>query len=253
MRPTRRARDGLERPTRANVLNVFENDVAEGPSRPALTPKAERTRASIREAALRSFRENGFDATTMRKVASDAGVSIGNAYYYFPTKTHLVQELYVEVQDAHRAAALPLLAGTTDLVERVGVVFRTGLDQLRPFHAYAPGFLTAMIAPESPLNPLSSESGPARDITVGLFREAVEGAKTPLPAEFAARMPQALWLGHLLLSLYWSYDRTDGQRRTGKLLDQGLKLLKLGLPLTRMPVVRAPLRGLLDLVGEIGD
>lgn len=189
----------------------------------------------------------------MRKVASDAGVSIGNAYYYFPTKTHLVQELYVEVQEAHRAAALPLLAGATDLVERVGIVFRTGLDQLRPFHAYAPGFLTAMIAPESPLNPLSSESGPARDITLGLFRDAVEGAKNPLPSEFGTRMPQALWLGYLLLSLYWSYDRTDGQKRTEKLLGQALKLLKLGLPLTRMPLARGPLRRLLDLATAVGD
>jgi len=232
-------------------LNVFENDNAEPAS--ALTPKAERTRASIRDAALRSFRENGFDATTMRKVAADAGVSLGNAYYYFPTKTHLVQELYVEVQQAHRAAALPLLAESTDLVERIGIVFRTGLDQLRPFHAYASGFLTAMIAPQSPLNPLSAESQPARDLTVGIFREAVAGAKNPLPAELAPRMPQALWLGHLLLSLYWSYDRTAGQKRTSKLLDQGLKLLKLGLPMTRMPLVRAPLRGLLDLATEVGE
>ncbi|HKT56306.1 MAG TPA: TetR family transcriptional regulator [Microbacterium sp.] len=231
---------------------MFENEEPESTAA-ILTPKAARTRAGIRDAALRSFRENGFDATTMRKVAADAGVSIGNAYYYFPTKTHLVQELYVEVQEAHRAAALPLLAGEADLVERLGIVFRTGLEQLRSFHAYAPGFLTVMIAPESPLNPLSSESGPARDITVGLFREAVDGAKNPLPPEFATRMPHALWLGYLLLGLYWSYDRSAGQKRTGTLLDQSLKLLKLGLPLTRMPLVRGPLRSLLDLVTQVGE
>ncbi|KHK96461.1 TetR family transcriptional regulator [Microbacterium mangrovi] len=234
---------------------MFENEDA-GPdaTSAALTPKAERTRAAIRDAALRSFRDHGFDGTTMRKVAADAGVSIGNAYYYFPTKTHLVQELYVEVQEAHRAAALPRLDETTDLVERLAIVFRTGLEQLRPFHEYASGFLTAMIAPESPLNPMSAESSPARDITVGLFREAVARAKkNPLPEEFAVRMPQALWLGYLLLSLYWSYDRSPGQRRTERLLTQALKLLKLGLPLTRMPVVRGPLRGLLDLVVEVGE
>lgn len=233
-------------------MNVFENEADEA-SGTVLTPKAERTRAAIRDAALRSFREVGFDATTMRKVASDAGVSIGNAYYYFPTKTHLVQELYVEVQEAHRDAALPALAGATDLVDRVGIVLRTGLEQLKPFHEYASGFLTAMISPQSPLNPLSAESGTARDVTVGLFQGAVDGAKNPLPAEFAARMPRALWLGYLLLSLYWSYDRTEDQRRTAKMVEQSLKLMRLGLPLLRMPVVRAPLRGLLDLVAEVGE
>ncbi|GAA5037324.1 hypothetical protein GCM10025738_25430 [Microbacterium fluvii] len=188
----------------------------------------------------------------MRKVAADAGVSVGNAYYYFPTKTHLVQELYVEVQEAHRDAVTPLLAKTADLTDRLGVVFRCGLDQLAPFHGFAPSFLGAMIAPESPLNPLSSESGPARDITVGLFRDAVTGAKNPLPAEFAARVPQALWLAYLLLSLYWSYDRSAGQARSFTLLDLALRLFKLGLPLTRMPLVRGPLLQLLDLVGQVG-
>ncbi len=233
---------------------MFENDEDDAtPPAAALTPKAERTRAAIRAAALHSFREQGFDATTMRKVAADAGVSIGNAYYYFPTKTHLVQELYTEIQEAHREAALPQLASATELVERLGIVFRTGLEQLRPFHFDAAGFLKAMIAPDSPLNPLSAESTPARDITVQLFREAVDGAKNPLPAEFAERAPRFFWLAYLLLSLYWSYDRSPQQRRTGRLLDQALSLLKLALPLTRIPVLRAPLRSLLDLVVEVGE
>ncbi|NNC13509.1 TetR family transcriptional regulator [Planctomonas sp. JC2975] len=214
--------------------------------------KAERTRASIREVALRSFRENGFDATTMRSIADEAGVSLGNAYYYFPTKNHLVQELYLEVQEAHREAAGPLLASADDLVERVGIVFRTGLAVLAPFHAFAPGFLAAMVSPDSPLNPLSPDSAPARDITIGIFRDALAGAKKSLPAEFLPRMPTTLWLAYLLLALYWTYDRSDGQRRTQRLLDQGLGLLRLALPLTRMPVLRLPLRSLFDLVAEAG-
>ena len=214
--------------------------------------KSAQTRELIRGVALRSFREQGFDATTMRSIATEAGVSLGNAYYYFPTKTHLVQELYLEVQHAHRAAAEPLLARTDDLAGRLGVVLRAGLEQLAPFHGYAAGFLTAMVAPDSPLNPMSPESEPAREITVGLFRDAVDGAKQGLPAEFATRLPKALWLAYLLLCLFWSYDRSPEQRTTGRLVDQGLKLFKAALPLLRVPGVRAPLRTLLDLVGGIG-
>lgn len=234
------------------ILNVFKNGDTESeePGRPL--SKAERTRTRIRDTAVRSFRENGFDATTMRRVADEAGVSLGNAYYYFPTKNHLVQELYVEVQEAHRSAVEPRLQASTDLVERLGIVYREGLAQLAPFHDFAPGFLNAMISPTSPLNPLSPESGPAREITVGLFREAITGAKNRLPADFEKRMPRALWLGHLLLTLYWSYDRSDGQRRTTRLLDLGLRLLKLALPVTRMPVLRAPLKSILDLIAETG-
>jgi AcrR family transcriptional regulator len=216
------------------------------------TMKSEQTRELIRSVALRSFREQGFEATTMRTIATQSGVSLGNAYYYFPTKNHLVQELYIEVQEAHRAAALPRLAESADLATRLGTVFRTGLEQLAPFRDYAAGFLTAMVDPGSPLNPTSPESAPARGITVGLFRDALAGARQTLPKDFEARMPHALWLAYLLLCLYWSYDRSPGQRNTTRLLEQGLRLFTAVLPLLRVPGVRAPLRKLLDLAGEVG-
>ena len=217
----------------------------------APTTKSARTRALIRDTALASFRERGYDETTLRRIAHEAGVSLGNAYYYFPTKQHLVQELYVSVQVQHRDAARPLLASTDDLIERLGIVYRTGLAMLEPFHDFAPGFLSAAVSPRSPINPLSAESEPARDIVLGLFREAVTGAKHSLPADFERSLPSALWLGHLQLALFWVYDTSPGQERTLRLLDRGLKLLGLALPLARMPMLRAPMRELLDLVSEV--
>src|ERR671920_2372972 len=51
-----------------------------------LTPKALRTRERILEAALRLFAERGYEATTMRDVAREAGASLGLAYRYFASK-----------------------------------------------------------------------------------------------------------------------------------------------------------------------
>jgi AcrR family transcriptional regulator len=59
-----------------------------------LTPRAQQTRAAIVETALALFRERGFEAATMREIASRAGVSTGNAYYYFGSKEELIQEFY---------------------------------------------------------------------------------------------------------------------------------------------------------------
>lgn len=213
--------------------------------------KSESTRERIRTAALRSFRERGYDATTIRLIAEEAGVSVGTTNYHFGSKNSLVQELYLEVQEAHRAAAEPLLAASEDLVERLGIVYRTGLDQLTSYHSHAPEFLSAAVSPRSPINPLSEESAPALAIVEGLFREAVDGAANPLPDEFRTALPHALALGHLLLALFWVYDSSPGQARSRTLVDRGLKLLKFGLPLTRMPLFRAPLRELLELVAEV--
>lgn len=56
-------------------------------SQKPLTPKAEATRARIRDAAMASFVERGYPDTTIRLIAKEAGVSVGNAYYYFPPRS----------------------------------------------------------------------------------------------------------------------------------------------------------------------
>ena len=88
--------------------------------------KGERTRERIRSAALRSFRENGYDATTIRGLADELGMSVGATNYHFASKNHLIQELYLDVQERHWAAAQPLLADATELIERLRIVFETG-------------------------------------------------------------------------------------------------------------------------------
>lgn len=216
------------------------------------TTKSERTRALIRDVALRSFRERGYDATTIRLIAQEAGISVGTTNYHFASKNDLVQELYLDVQLAHRDAVTPLLANTDDLVDRLALVYRTGLAELEPYHRFAPEFLSAAMSPRSSVNPLSAESTPSRETVIGVFRDAVTGAKKKsLPAELEEALPSALMIAHLLLALFWVYDSSPDQRRTQRLLDGGLRLLRLSLPLLRVRVLRAPLRELLDLVAEV--
>ncbi|MGF2947975.1 TetR/AcrR family transcriptional regulator [Microbacterium alcoholitolerans] len=215
------------------------------------TPKAEQTRTRIRDAAIRSFVERGYPDTTIRLIASEAGVSVGNAYYYFPSKTHLVQELYQEVQREHVRLATPLLKQTTGLVDRLRIVFESGLAVLAPYQRVAPGFLSAMIAPDSPINPLSQESSPAREVTVGLIQSAIDGADHRLPEDLTARMPDALFVAHLGLVLRWTYDSTDQHRGTQRLLDTALRLFAVALPFARVPGVRGVARDLLDQIADV--
>lgn len=215
------------------------------------TTKSERTRAKIRDSAVASFVAHGYADTTMRAIAESAGVSAGNAYYYFPSKTHLVQELYLRVQQEHAALARPRLENTTGLVERLRVVFETGLDAVTPYDHVAPGFLTAMVPPDSPLNPLSDASGAARDMTVALLREAIDGAQHRLPADIAAPLPQALFVGYLALVLRWTYERPADKKQTHRLLDAGMRLLSLVLPFVRMPGIHAVAREMLTLVAKV--
>ncbi|HXP19275.1 MAG TPA: TetR family transcriptional regulator [Streptosporangiaceae bacterium] len=59
--------------------------------------KKARTRAAIREHALRLFREQGYAATTIDQIAAAADVSPSTFFRYFPTKEDVVLQDDVDV------------------------------------------------------------------------------------------------------------------------------------------------------------
>lgn len=65
------------------------------PSAPASPPArlTERKRQAILEAAIAEFRSQGFDATSMDRVAASAGVSKRTVYNHFPSKDALFAEI----------------------------------------------------------------------------------------------------------------------------------------------------------------
>ena len=63
------------------------------PQAKGLTPKAEMTRQRILQAALKLFATEGYEGTTMRKIAAAAGCSLGLTYRYYASK----EELFIDV------------------------------------------------------------------------------------------------------------------------------------------------------------
>jgi len=57
------------------------------------------TKGRILTAARRSFAIRGYDATTNRDIAAEAGVTTGALYHYTRSKADLYGEVYAEVQD----------------------------------------------------------------------------------------------------------------------------------------------------------
>ncbi|MEZ0064949.1 AcrR family transcriptional regulator [Streptacidiphilus sp. MAP12-20] len=72
-------------PADASTEPAETSEMAEA-AESAKKAKSERTRALILETAMRLFQERGYDKTTMRAIAAEAGVSVGNAYYYYEGK-----------------------------------------------------------------------------------------------------------------------------------------------------------------------
>ena len=107
-----------------------------GRARPK-TGKSEQTRALILETAMRLFRERGYDKTTMRAIAAEAGVSVGNAYYYFEGKEALIQAFYARSQAEQLEAAESVFARETGLEERLRGVLRAVVTAMQPYRQVA--------------------------------------------------------------------------------------------------------------------
>jgi len=85
------------------------------------------TRAAIQRHAVRLFREQGYDATSVEQIADAAGVSHRTVFRYFPTKESLVTADDVGARLAAACRAQP--AGREPLAA-LRAAFRTVLGEL---------------------------------------------------------------------------------------------------------------------------
>ncbi|MCX5368434.1 TetR family transcriptional regulator [Streptomyces sp. NBC_00015] len=204
----------------------------------APTSKSEQTRALILETAMRLFQERGYDKTTMRAIAQEAGVSVGNAYYYFAGKEHLIQGFYDRLAAEHREAVRDVLARESSLEARLAGVLRVWLEVAEPYHEFAVQFFKNAADPDSPLSPFSAESEHARVEAIAVHKEVLAGSKAKVPEELREVLPELMWLSQMGLVMYWIYDRTPGRERSYRLAGRGARLTARGVALARFRVLR---------------
>ena len=215
------------------------------------TRKGEQTRAQILETALTLFRERGYEDTTMRAIAEAAGVSVGNAYYYFRSKEHLIQAFYARTHQEHLDASREILAREKSLKGRLLGVMRAKLDTIMPYHRFAGILFKTAADPVSPLHPFSDESGPVREQSTELFAEALTGADVRLHPELMAELPNLLWVYHMGIILYWIHDTSPGCAKSYRLMERSVKLVLRLASLFQFPLLRPFLRELLAMVSDL--
>ena len=215
---------------------------------PARTPRAEQTRAAITQAALDLFRSRGYEATTMRAIAQEAGVSTGNAYYYFGSKEELIQEFYLRSHAEHLAASRAVLDTETDFTARLAGTLRALIDVLAPYHSFSATFYKHAAEPTSPLSPFSNKSSPAREASIALFREVVDGSNARMSRELRGRMPELLWLASMGVILYWVHDTSPGCARTYRLIDGAVPVIGQLVAASRIPVLRSTVRDITTVI-----
>jgi AcrR family transcriptional regulator len=217
----------------------------------ARTSKGEQTRVLILETALDLFKENGYEETTMRAIAQRAGVALGNAYYYFRSKEHLIQAFYGRTHEQLAQAARPVLEREHSLKERLLGVMRANIDLIEPYHRFAGILFSTAADPQSPLNPFSPESEQARRESTALFAEVIEGSKLKVPKDLKQELPFLLWLYHMGVTLFWIHDTSPGRARTRHLINRTVGILANLISLASKPFMRPLRKSVLKLMAEL--
>ena len=188
--------------------------------------KKARTRASIREHALRLFRDQGYDATTVEQIAAAAEVSPSTFFRYFPTKEDVVlrdnlDDRMFEAFERQPPSMTPIAAlraaireGITTLTPAEWEEFReaSALGQAVPeVRARMMDELTRTI--EAAVDALAKRTGrPRDDLAVRVWAGAVFGV-------IMAVMGRE------------TYSEGNVDMRSFERIDEALALLEKGLPL----------------------
>ena len=210
-------------------------------NKPAAVTKSEETRSKILAAALELFRLRGFDQTTMREIAAEAGVALGAAYYYFASKEALVMAFYAQASEEMSAQIEMRLAEAKGLESRLRAVLDVKFEYFAPNRLFLGALSRHAADPHNPLSPFSDETARIRELDLHRFATALSGSRIAMPKDLAPYLPNLIWLYQMGLILFWISDRSREQIRTRQLRDKSLSLLVTALKLAGFPLLR-PLR-----------
>jgi AcrR family transcriptional regulator len=185
--------------------------------------KKARTRAEIQRHALRLFREQGYEATTVRQIAAAAEISESTFFRYFPTKEEVV------LWDAFDPLILDALRRQPAGLRPVAALRGAFREVLGPLPAAERAALRERLALVLSIPPVraagaSRFGGPLRRLA-GVVAERV-GRR---PDDFAVRTLLGAVAGVCLAALPALAEDPDAD--VVLLLDRALAQLEAGLPL----------------------
>ncbi len=186
--------------------------------------KKARTRASIREHALRLFREQGYHATTVEQIAEAAEVSPSTFFRYFPTKEDVVIQddmdaIAITAYERQPAELSPIAAFRAAWAETYASLSEEEMAQLEETSAMT------MAIPE-----LRARAVDELSRTIDVIAEATARRTGHDPGDFAVRNLVGAIIGVILsATMPWAQDHHTSD--TFARVDAALAHLEAGLPL----------------------
>jgi AcrR family transcriptional regulator len=214
---------------------------------PGRSADGEATRARLYEAAISLIGERGYEAATLREVATRAGVSPGLLYRYFPNKRSVVLALYDELSEQFARQAADTPRGKWR--ERFIYALELSLRVLRPHRVTLRALAPAMVG-DAEEGVFAQSTAFSRLRVQAAFHMAVSEATDAPKKPLAEALGRLLYLLHLGVILWWLLDRSAGQRATSSLVALLRQMLPSAVLALRLRAVRGFVESADSLVGE---
>lgn len=211
---------------------------------------SEETRRLILDTALALFRERGFDETTLRDIARKAGLSLGAAYYYFPSKEAIVGAYYDYIHQEHLARASAAYAAGRGLRHRLRAALHSKIDIMQGDQRLLRALFRYGGDPDHPLTWFGPASREQRRLSVLVFAKALEDERLPDDLRHAA--PTLLWTLHMGVLLFFVYDASPNLRRTRALIDSSVDFVVQAKRLATFPLLRPVRRRVIAILTDAG-
>ncbi len=179
--------------------------------------------------------KRGYESTTLREVAKEAGVSVGLLYRYFPSKRAIIIALYDELSADYARQAVNMPRGRWR--DRFIFALKTSLEVLEPHRVALRALVPVLVG--DPEEGVFAESAAFSRLRVQrVFEEAVAGSTDAPAPDVAAAVGRLLYLVHLAVLLWWLLDKTAKQRATAALVLLTQQILPSTALTLRLPPVR---------------
>jgi AcrR family transcriptional regulator len=190
--------------------------------------KKARTRAAIREHALRLFRERGYQRTTVEQIAAAAEVSPSTFFRYFPTKEDVVLQ---DDMDTRMIEALERQPADLSPLSAVRAAVRDAFASYTEADLEIISETTALSVSVPEIRARATDEF-AR--TIGIIGEALAKRAGRPADDLPVRAAAGAIIGVMMaLTMPWDGWTTDRQAIADLFgrVDQALALLEAGLPL----------------------
>jgi AcrR family transcriptional regulator len=231
------------------LMNMFTGNVK--PRKrgrpPGQSAQGVAARDRLYETAIRMIRERGYEATTLREIAREAGVSVGLLYRYFPGKHAVILALYDELSQDFARQTADMHHGRWR--ERFLFALRASLRVLQPHRTTLRALIPILVGdPDDGVFAASTVFSRLRVQQV--FEDAItRSADAPRPP-LAEALGRLLYLVHLAVLLWWLLDKTPRQRATQALLQLTEQLLPSAALALRLAPVRRFVLEMDELIRE---